>query len=231
MTRKIIAAHQPNYLPWIGYFHKVRESDVFVLLDDVEYSSGSWINRNRIKTPDGWSWLSVPVGDTSISINEVEIAGNGDWREEHWKSFQQNYANANEFKSLAPFLRDTYEREWVSLNSLNVHLLTGICDRIGIEHSFVYSSELDTESTGAERLVELCDQLNADVYLSGMGADSYMQHENFKRINVAVEYQDFEHPKYRQRFGRFEPRMSFVDVIMNVGSSETVSMLDSLQCH
>ncbi|WP_256289023.1 WbqC family protein [Halobellus inordinatus] len=228
MTRKIVAAHQPNYLPWIGYFHKIHESDVFVVLDDVEYSSGSWINRNKIKTPDGWSWLSVPVGDTSVPINEVEIAGNGDWREEHWKSFQQNYANANEFESLASFLEETYDREWASLDALNVHLLKGICDRVGIEYSFVHSSELDTESTGAERLAELCDQVDADVYLSGMGADGYMQHESFKEIGVAVEYQDFEHPTYRQRFDGFEPYMSFVDAVMNVGPKEAIALLDSL---
>jgi hypothetical protein len=168
------------------------------------------------------------VGDTSVPIIEVEIAGNGGWREEHWKSFQQNYANANEFESLAPFMEETYEQEWASLDALNVHLLEGICDRVGIEYSFVRSSELDTKSTGAERLAELCDKVDADVYLSGMGADGYMEHESFAEVGVEVEYQDFEHPTYQQRFGGFEPYMSFVDVVMNVGHDEADSILETL---
>lgn len=227
MTDVTVAIHQPNYLPWIGYFHKIHRSDVFVLLDDAEYSARSWINRNKIKTPDGWSWLTVPVGSSDEAIRDVEIPSN-DWRTTHLKSFQHNYGNANYYDEFADVLEDVYATEWALLAELNVRLLEEICRHVSIEFEFVKSSTLDVETTGTERLVEICQEVGASRYLSGQGADGYMEDELFADAGIDLEYQSFEHPTYEQRFGEFVPNLSFVDAVLNVGADQAHDLVTSL---
>ena len=224
---RTVAIHQPNYLPWIGYFQKIARSDVFVFLDDVEYSDRSWINRNRIKTPDGWTWLTVPVRGSSGAIEDVQIAGD-DWREEHRKSLQQNYGKASAFDEVRALFDETYDRSWESLASLNVHLIRSIADRIGLECTFVRSSAIGVDATKTERIVRVCEELGADRYLSGTGARSYLERERFDRASITLEYQSFEHPEYEQRFGEFIPELSIVDVLANVGSTGTAELLDTM---
>lgn len=228
MTGRTAAIHQPNYIPWVGYFEKIHRSDVFVFLDDVEFTSGSWINRNKIKTPDGWTWLTVPVTRTTASIQEMEIATHTDWSEEHWKSLKHNYGGAEYFDEWANLFRETYDREWTSLEGLNRHLLRAICDRIGIEYEFVNSSSLPVEGTETERLVDICEAVDADHYYSGQGAKGYTEEQLFDAAGIDLEYQSFEHPTYPQRFGEFVPSLSIVDMLMNVGAETTGSILADL---
>ncbi|ELY50480.1 WbqC family protein [Natronococcus jeotgali] len=224
---RTVAVHQPNYLPWLGYFEKIRRSDVFVLLDDVEYTSGSWINRNRIKTPDGWTWLTVPVRGSSGSIADVEIAGD-DWRTAHRKSLRFNYGKAAAFDDLAVVFEEPYARPWDSLCELNVHLIRRLADRLDLDSEFVRSSSLDVDAAGCERIVRLCSKLGADRYYSGEGARAYNDPSRFERVGVALEYQSFDHPKYEQRFGGFVPALSIVDVLANAGVDGTRDLLRSV---
>lgn len=228
MTERTIAIHQPNYLPWIGYFHKILQSDTFVFFDDVEYTSGSWINRNKIKTPNGWTWLTVPVADSDGPIHNARIATHEDWREEHWKSFQHNYGGAEHFEQWKSLLHETYSQRWEFLDPLNRHLLEEICERVGIEYNFVKSSELGVEATASERLAVICADLDADVYLCGMGADGYMDESVFEEYEIAVKYQSFDHPTYEQRFGEFIPQLSFIDACLNLGSDGASELLRTL---
>lgn len=219
-----VAIHQPNYLPWLSYFRKIHCSDVFVFLDDVEYTSHSWINRNKIKTPDGWTWLTVPVRGSGGPIRSMEIADDT-WRDAHQKSLQQNYGKAVYFDEFAALFEDTYARPWNSLCELNIHLVRKLADRIGLECRFVRSSELDVNATKAERIVRLCDELDADRYLSGTGARSYLDRSQFKVRDITLEYESTDHPRYEQRFGEFVPKLSIVDALMNVGSDGTNDLL------
>lgn len=228
MSERIAAIHQPNYLPWIGYFHKIYRSDVFVFLDDVEYSSGSWINRNKIKTPDDWSWLTVPVRDTSVPISQVRIAQEDGWNTEHWKTLTHNYGGADHFEEWKSFFQSTYDRDWERLYPLNRHLIEGICDRLGVEYEFVEASAYDINAHAAERLAVLCDAVDADTYLCGMGAEDYMNETVFTNLGISIQYQNFDHPTYEQRFGEFIPKLSFVDVLLNVGTVAAKEMLTSL---
>lgn len=228
MSERIAAIHQPNYLPWIGYFHKIYRSDVFVFLDDVEYTSGSWINRNKIKTPDGWSWLTVPVRETSVPISEVRLVREDEWETEHWKTLTHNYGGADHFEEWEQFFRSTYDGSWERLYPLNRHLIEGICDRLGIECEFVEASAYDIELQAPERLAALCESVDADTYLCGMGADEYMEREAFEQRDVSVKYQDFDYPTYQQRFGDFVPSLSLVDLLLNVGSGEARRILSDL---
>lgn len=226
--KTVVAVHQPNYLPWFGYFHKIHRADVFVFLDDVEYTSGSWINRNRIKTPDGWTWLTVPVRDSGGPIAEVRIARERRWQEVHRKSLQQNYGKASHFEEVFPLFERLYDREWEWLHELNVAAVEHVADEIGLECRFVRSSALSVETTRTDRLVDICERLDADRYLSGTGARSYTDPDRFDEAGIELEYQSFEHPRYEQRFDSFVPELSIVDVLMNVGTTGTRDFLQSV---
>ncbi|NUC72779.1 WbqC family protein [Haloterrigena sp. SYSU A558-1] len=225
-----VAIHQPNYLPWLGYFHKIHRSDVFVFLDTVEYTSNSWINRNKIKTPDGWTWLTVPVRGSSGPIADAEIADDG-WRNSHEKSLQQNYGKAAYFDDVIDLFEQTYAQSWESLCELNIHLVRSLADRLGLECRFVRSSDLDVDATRSERIVGLCDELGADRYFSGTGARSYNDRTQFEAAGIALEYQSIDHPQYEQRFGDFVPNLSIVDALMNLGADGTYDLLHSITDH
>lgn len=221
---RTVAIHQPNYLPWLGYFEKIKRSDVFVLLDDVEYSSDSWINRNKIKTPHGWTWLTVPVRGSSRPIADVEIVDDG-WRETHRKSLQASYGGAAHYEEFGAFFAATYARSWESLCELNVHLIRQLADRLELDCEFVRASTLEVEATGSERIVRLCEELGADRYYSGEGARSYNDPALFEDAGIALEYQSFDPPRYEQRFGEFLPNLSIVDPLLNVGVEGTRDLL------
>jgi hypothetical protein len=224
-----IAVHQPNYLPWIGYFEKISHSDVFVLLDDVEFSSRSWTCRNRIKTPDGWTWLTVPVtGSTSRPVREIEIATDQDWRSDHWKTLTHNYGGAPYFDDLKQVFESTYDREWESLDRLNVHLLEALCDLLDFEYEFVRQSALDVEGQRTDLILDICGRLDADRYYSGAGGRDYNDEDRFAAAGIDLTYQSIEHPEYPQRFGEFVPSLSFVDVMFNVGPDEARELVRSL---
>lgn len=223
---RVVVIHQPNYLPWLGYFHKIHRSDVFVFLDDVEYTSGSWTNRNKIKTPDGWAWLTVPVRNTSAPIESVRIVTDENWRERHRKSLQHNYGKARFFDEFADLFERVYEREWESLVELNVTLIRRLVERLDLECRFVRSSTLDVDGTKTDRLVTICETLGADRYLSGTGARSYIEPSQFEDAGITLEYNPFEYPQYEQRFGSFVPNLSIVDVVFNVGSAATIEALE-----
>lgn len=225
-----VAIHQPNYLPWIGYFQKIHRCDVFVFLDTVEYTSNSWINRNKIKTPDGWTWLTVPVHGSNGSIADMVIA-NDSWRNSHEKSLQQNYGKAAHFDEINDLFVQTYAKPWESLCELNIHLVRKLANRIGLECRFVRSSELDVDASSSERIVRLCTELGADRYFSGTGARSYNDHTQFETADITLEYQSIEHPQYEQRFGDFVSKLSIVDALMNVGVDGTSDLLHSVTNH
>ncbi len=223
-----VAIHQPNYLPWVGYFHKIHKSDIFVFLNHVEYTSGDWIHRNRVKTPDGWSWLSVPVRGSSQPINETEINHGQEWCSDHRQTVRHMYAKADHFDEFFPVLDATYDREWEYLDALNVHLVEAICDHVGLETDFVRSSTLDVEGEDSELLAAICDRLDADVYFSGQGGKEYVDEQDFEEAGIDLRFQSFEHPTYEQRFEGFVPKLSVVDMLLNVGGAETAATVSTL---
>jgi predicted AlkP superfamily phosphohydrolase/phosphomutase len=212
----------------LGYIYKIHRSDVLVFLDDVEYTSGSWMNRNRIKTPDGWSWLTVPVRDSAGPIHDVDIATDQGWRDEHWKSFTHNYGGAEHFAEWSEFFEAVYDREWESLYSLNRHLLETIAERLGLDYEFVEASTFGVEATETERLVRLCEAVDGDTYFSGGGADEYTEESVFEEAGIDLVYQSIDHPTYPQRFDEFVPKLSIVDPLCNVGSERTAELIDAL---
>ena len=222
-----VAVHQPQYLPWLGYFDKIDRADHFVILDDVQFKKNEWQNRNRIKTASGWQWLTVPVLHRFPQrISEVRIDGAAPWARKHWQALLSNYGGAPAFEAHRPFFETLYAREWRLLVDLSLATLGYLVDALGITTKLVLASALDLpQPAGAsERLAAVCRALGADTYLSGAGGRDYLDLDPFDRAGVRVVFQAFECPVYPQRFGPFEPNLAIVDLVFNCGA-ESLAVL------
>jgi len=214
----IVAIHQPNYLPYYGYFHKIKYSDVFVFLDNVLYSKNSYINRNKIKGPHGSFWLTVPIVRKNVfnmKILDVKIADNINWRNIHLKSIYYHYKKSNFLNNHFKFFEDIYEREWLFLSEVNKRIITYIAEVLNLKTKFMNASDLEVQGKNTELLIDICTKIGADTYLSGQGGKIYQDEKKFKANNIEVIYQNFSHPKYKQLFGEFIPNLSIVDMLFN----------------
>jgi len=212
-----LAAHQPQYLPWLGFFDKLAQADVFVLLDNVQFKKNEWQNRNRIKGPSGPQWLTVPVSHKfPQTIAEVEVRESEPWRRKHQRALESNYGKASHFSEEMPLFADALERPWTHLAPLNIELIRGIAARLEITTEIVLGSDIEACPDPTLRLVDLCRELGADAYLSGAGGD-YLEQERFAEAGIELRFQGYEHPTYEQLHGEFAPHMSVVDLLMNCG--------------
>ena len=213
------AVLQSNYLPWRGYFDLIHDVDVFVFYDDVQYTVNDWRNRNRVKTANGVVWITIPIGkQNDRRICDVEIKDRG-WARRHWMTIEQSYRRAPYFEKVAPFLKETYAREWRSLSELNQATITGIAkDMLGITTVFRDSREFALQHSKADRLLALLQQLGADEYVSGPAAKAYLDVDAYARAGVTVTWKDYgTYPVYSQLHGPFVPDVSIVDVLMCCG--------------
>ena len=178
----IVAVHQPQYLPWLGYFDKMRRADVFCYLDDVQYKKNEWQNRNRIKTAQGWQWLTVPVRYRfPEKINEVTINNTAGWQKKHLLALVTNYSRAPFYESYRAIFEDTFSREWKFISELNIHLLEHLRAALQIdEKPTVISSDLDLREEPTNRLIDICKVVGADTYLAGKDGANYMDLKRFE---------------------------------------------------
>jgi len=219
----IISVHQPHYLPWLGYFDKIAASDLFVLLDNVQYKKREYQNRNKIRTRQGVKWLTVPVATTGKyeqMTGEVEIESGASWREKHLETLRHAYSSAPHFKRVFEELEELYMgREWARLAEINSAMLAWFMKEMEIETRVALESELGTGGLSTERIVNICRAVGADVYLSGSGGRDYMDEALFEKAGLKLEYQKYEHPVYPQVHGGFEPFMGIVDLLFNAGKN------------
>ncbi len=223
----IVSIHQPEYLPWLGFFNKLTYSDVFVILDDVQFEKGSFQNRNKIRTPNGWNWLTIPIlHKFPEEIKDVKINGT-DWKETHMKALWMNYKNAPYFNEYFFILKEAYSRDWESLADLNIYLIKRLAEILDIEISIIKSSSMSIEKNNKnEHLIDICKFLGADTYLCGQGGKTYINEELFNKNRIKILFYDYKHPIYHQRFYGFVPYMSVVDLLFNLGK-EAKSIISS----
>lgn len=224
----VVVVLQPGYLPWLGFFDQLIRSDVFVYYDDVQYDKHGWRNRNRIKSPTGPIWLTVPVlngGRFGQKINEVEIDNRSSWARKHITAIGQNYSKAPYVRRFLPQLEELLMRRWDSLAELDIASVEMICDWIGIDRKVERSSQLGIEGEQSGRLLDICRHFKADRYLSGDSAQNYLDIEAFAQQGVQVEWQSYQHPVYRQLHGEFIPYLSIIDLVMNLGE-KSLSVLN-----
>jgi hypothetical protein len=215
----IIAVHQPQYLPWLGYFDKIDKADFFCFLDNVQYKKNEWQNRNRIKTVSGWQWLTVPVlYRFPQKIDTVRINSQVNWQKKHLQALITNYSKAPFFDAFISFFEQIYTKEWELLADLNIYLVQQIIEMLNLEKkTVVNASELQLREDPTDRLIDICQTLGADTYLSGPNGANYMDLERFRKTGIRVVLQDFHHPRYRQLYGDFQSHLSIVDLLFNCG--------------
>ena len=227
----LVAIHQPEHLPWLGFFEKMLRADAFVLLDDVQFSKGDFQNRNRVKGRGGAQWLTVPVAHRfGQRIDEVETAGDG-WREKHWKTLVSCYARARHFDAFAGGFEDLYARPWAKLSELNVAAIQMLARAFGLEQKFVLSSSLGAGGQKSELVLNICKSVGASGYYSGRAGGTYLDADAFRRAGVEIVVQEFEHPVYEQLFMKecgFVPNLSAVDLLFNRGA-EGLSLIADLK--
>jgi hypothetical protein len=218
---KTIAILQSSYIPWKGYFDIVRNVDEFVLYDDAQYTVRDWRNRNRIKTPTGTRWLTIPVQKISQDspIREVRCAGSA-WRQHHWGAIRSAYSRAPCFLDQKARWEELYlADDELSLSAINRTLLEAALAQLGIDTPLRWSWELELAPGRTERLVEICRQLDATDYLTGPAARSYMQLDQFARAGIRVHWMSYDgYPEYPQLHGAFEHQVSILDLLFHTGT-------------
>jgi 16S rRNA G966 N2-methylase RsmD len=215
-----ITLHQVENLPWLGLLDKLSKSDEFVLLDTVQYEAHYFQNRNKIRTKDGWTYLTIPVeSHNHKSLKEVLISPDNNWKKKYLNTIKQNYSKSPYFDKYYPYLEFIINKNYTHLIDYNKDLLYHFLEWFSIKKSFYYSSqlEIDTSLKSTDLLVEICSKLNANTYLSGISGRDYLDLEKFKEANIEVEFHNFFHPTYKQVYEPFIPGMSAIDLLFSYG--------------
>lgn len=213
------AIHQPQFIPYPGFFHKVSLSDTLVVMDDVQYDK-RFTNRNRILGPHGPMWLTIPINKAQKFARNMEVEVNNSipWRKEHWKKLTYFYKNAGWFDEYAPFFEEVYSKEYRRLLDLDMDLMLKVMEWLGMKAKVILESELKITGEGTQRLVDVCKAIGADCYVSGIGGRSYIDEGVFSANGVRLEYQRYLARPYHQRFSSsFVPDLSIVDMLFNLG--------------
>jgi hypothetical protein len=226
-----VAIHQPNYIPWLGYFFKIAYADKFVFLDTVGYSVGSLVNRNSIKTPCGSAWLTIPVlkcGRSGQLISEVETDNIRNWARRHLATLQSNYGRAPYFKEVLALLKPHYHSvagDTSSLANFNIGLICSIATYLRLNTRCINASELNVSGQKTDLLLDICRAIGASTYVAGTGAKSYQEDTKFEDAGITPVYSSFSQRNYPQLFGEFIGNLSVVDVLMNCGALGTRRLL------
>ena len=211
---------QSNYIPWRGYFDFIDDVDLFIFYDDVQYSKRSWRNRNRIKIPNGLIWLTVPV---LINLNEgtliqdVKINYRLNWIKKHVDSIKFSCGKAPFFKIYSKEFFDILNQKFETISELNVNINRWVIEKLDIDTKIKMSSEFNGVGSKTDRLMDILTKAGATSYLSGPAAKDYLEVEKFKKAGISLEYKVYEYDEYPQRFGKFEPNVSVLDLLFNCG--------------
>jgi len=224
----IVTAHQPSYLPWLGLLHKAALADTFVMVDTVQFEKDSFINRNKIRAPEGWRWLTVPVlskNHLQETLFDLKIAPRP-WARKHWTAFRMFYSRAPFFKDHAEFLEQLYRREWDLLVDLCEETLIYLFRAFGIGAKLVRASSLSVSGRKSDLVLDLCRATGASVFVFGALGRQYAEIPAFEASGVRVVFQDYHHPTYKQVYPGFEAGMNAFDLLANVGPGSRKTLLD-----
>jgi len=214
-----VAAIQSSFIPWRGYFDFIASVDVFVFLDDVQYTARDWRSRNKIKTPKGIEWITVPVvhGKRGLLVSEAKIDYSQGWIKKLQGSWTANYGRSEFFNETVELLAGIETARYENLSSLNIELTKRICNYLCIATPLIISSDLSLVGTKTVRLIDLLKKLNATTYLSGPSADAYLDKEAFRRNGIRLKYKSYDYDPYPQLWGPFDGAVTVLDLIANCG--------------
>ena len=232
----LVTGHQPNYLPYPGFFEKIARADLFVLVDNVQFVKRGpfgWIHRNRIKVGSAWEWLTVPVltkGKFTQTIRETEINNAEPWRRKHWRTIERSYARAPCFSLYADEWKRVYEREWKWLWELSAEVLRLVLKALSIDTPVRIASELGIQGKGSEYVLDLCRKTGATAYLSGVHGRDYLDEPSFREAGVSLMFQDFPPLRYRQTPPEpFLENLAILDLLFNCGPDSRRYLLETRQ--
>lgn len=216
----ILVAHQPEYIPYLGFFAKVRLCDIFLISDHLQYADKDFQNRNYVRDHSGKVLLTVPVllaGKWDQSIQEVRIDNSSPWARKHWRTIYQNYHRAPYFKLYAATLEEIYAQRWERLYDLNITLLRYLLSWLSINVQVDLTSRYELKEKKTDLLIEMCQKIGADTFLSGRGARDYVIPSLFHEVGLKHHFFNFVHPEYEQHRKPFIPNLSVFDLLFNVG--------------
>lgn len=221
-----ITIHQPDFLPWLGFFNKVSLCEILVIGDHVQYEDHGFRNRNKIKTPTGPQWLTVPVsnkfGDPIKMVPVSYLERNGKlWTEVHLQTLKHNYSRSPYFENVIGILEEVYEKKFQFLADMNIELLKKILEFLNLKTTIKRTSELGLNASKTESIIEICHTLKANKYVSGPLGKKYADEALLKKNGITIFYPKYEHPTYTQQFMKlgFLPNMSIIDLLFNEGPS------------
>ena len=225
MTLKKILILQSNYIPWKGYFDMIACADELIIYDDMQYTRRDWRNCNQIKTPDGLQWLTVPVrvkGKYYQKIRETETDGNK-WQKSHWSTLVNNYRQAKYFDEIILWLEPLYNsRLYTHLSQLNRCLIEAICSYLSINTVISNSWNYELVGNQSERLANLCNQADGEIYISGPSAKNYIEEKPFLDFGIELLWFDYEgYTEYPQLWGSFKHNVTILDLLFNCGKNST----------
>jgi hypothetical protein len=226
---KRVAIVQSSYIPWKGYFDLIRRVDEFILYDDAQFTRRDWRSRNRIKTPSGAIWLTVPVhvkGKYHQSVKDVRVSEAG-WNIRHWRSIHANYAKAPYFNSYKSVLEDLYVGcDAESLSEINFRFMSKLCTLLSIDARLTWSMDYDLGDGRTDRLVAMCRQAGATEYLSGPAAREYIDPKCFEDAGIELTFMDYDgYPEYQQLYPPFDHQVSVIDLLVHTGPRVLTYML------
>lgn len=227
---KVVAIHQPNFFPWLGFFHKIESCDIFVILDNVQFprtSRGAWTNRVKFLSNKKGKWFTVPIDreyDGVRNINEVSMK-NHLWKEDFKNMLFSNYKKAPYFDDYIDFILELNSYDDLSLSRFNSKVIIKLCDFLNINtDKLVFASDLDTKLKSTELLIEIVKRVDGNVYLSGNGASGYQEDKKFDEAGILLKFQEFKHPTYEQ-YDYFIEGLSIIDALFFVGKEKVIEMI------
>ncbi len=231
MNKKTVVIHQPDFMPYLGFFQRLLQCDLYIALDHVQFSRGrAWHHRDKIKTPEGIKWLTLPIrfaGNRLSPIREALLNDQLNWREEHLHQIIRCYSDGAGFDEIFPELQQVYAFQCERMVDFNLHALKWLMTKFGITVPMALSSELAPRDRSNEMLVSLLTKVGATAYLSGVGALDYFKPEPFDAADIRVIWQNFTHPVYHQLHGEFAPYLSSLDLLLNCGTEKSREILRS----
>lgn len=226
MTRKTVVIHQPDFLPYLGFFERLLHADLFIVLDHVRLSKRGWVHRDKIKTASGESWISVPLRGLKEStlINQADIDRNALYHKIP-RLIVSAYRQAPYFDDVYPAVEEIFAADFTKLADLNMAFLKLLFGWMAIDVPMLVSSTMQVTSAKSAMNAELVQKAGGGVYLSGMGAKAYHEQEAFDALGIEVVWRDFRHPIYPQLYGEFIPFLSTLDALFNCGIEGTGKLL------
>jgi hypothetical protein len=229
--RRTVVIEQPNYLPWIGYFDLIRQSDIWIWYDDVQYTKRDWRNRNRVAFGDAAEWLTIPVrtkGRFTQRICDVEVDHSRPWIRQHLETIRRCYARAPFFEPVFAVVKDAFDAGDTRLADLTIRLNEAICAHIGLHSTFVRSSHITTPvGRGARRLIDICRAVEGNVYLSGPAARAYIDSSEFAEAGIELRYVVYDYPRYERGGWPYLPNLSILDILAWLGPGGVTGYLDT----